>query len=54
MKKILIDLTISELTLLIWSLEDVGLSYSDEADQLQMRLREARSALEKQPNLVKP
>lgn len=48
-KKILVDLTEFELTLLIWCLEDSGRAYNESADTLQTRLRNLRGVLSKQP-----
>lgn len=53
-KKILVDLTEFELTILIWCLEDSGRAYFDEADSIQTRLRNLRGALAKQPPLEEP
>ena len=50
-KKIIVDLTEFELTLLIWSLEESGYAFSDNADALQAKLRVLRGQLQKVPNL---
>nr|DAK96615.1 MAG TPA: hypothetical protein [Crassvirales sp.] len=50
-KKILVDLTEYELTILIWCLEECGRAYTESADTLQTKLRNLRSVVQTQPNL---